>query len=259
MLRNVGRLISIAAQMRRGRNFACSYRTGRSHGVAAPKKRGSLEAHFDANREGPGIWKWRHYFPIYERHFGKFVGKEVHVAEVGIYSGGSLTMWRSYFGPQCSVYGIDREPACRQYEGERVAVFIGDQGDRSFWERFREKVPQVDILIDDGGHLPKQQRVTLEELLPHLRPGGVYLCEDVHGFNNRFGAYISGLQHALHFLRWIPDPVPTSSTNSFQRDIQSIHIYPFCVVIEKTDSPLERLTSPKHGTQWQPFFSRHLP
>jgi hypothetical protein len=27
------------------------------------------------------------------------------------------------------------------------------------------------------------------QMLPYLRPGGVYLCEDVHGINNRFAAY----------------------------------------------------------------------
>src|SRR4051812_44526614 len=51
-----------------------------------------LRAFFDARREGPGIWKWTHYFDIYHRHFARFVGREVHVLEIGIYSGGSLEM-----------------------------------------------------------------------------------------------------------------------------------------------------------------------
>src|SRR5437868_5558043 len=53
-----------------------------------------LQSYFDAYKEGPGIWKWMHYFDIYQRHFSKFVGREVHVLEVGIYSGGSLAMWK---------------------------------------------------------------------------------------------------------------------------------------------------------------------
>src|SRR3954453_17281724 len=51
---------------------------------------GPLRAHFEANREGPGIWKWLHYFDIYERHLKRFVGREVRILEVGVYSGGSL-------------------------------------------------------------------------------------------------------------------------------------------------------------------------
>ena len=141
-----------------------------------------LERYFDSVTEGPGIWKWRHYFDIYHRHFQKFVGRDVHVVEIGIYSGGSLPMWRHYFGERCRVYGVDIEAGCQVYANAHTQIFVGDQSDRSFWADFRKSVPHVDIVIDDGGHQPHQQQVTLEELLPHLRPGGVYLCEDVQVF-----------------------------------------------------------------------------
>src|SRR5215467_15051707 len=52
-----------------------------------------LLAWFNAHKEGAGIWKWMHYFDIYHRHLHKFAGREVHVLEVGIYAGGSLSMW----------------------------------------------------------------------------------------------------------------------------------------------------------------------
>ena len=65
----------------------------------------------------------------------------------------------------------------------KIHVLIGDQADRTFWRRMiaHGTLPPLDIVIDDGGHTPDQQRVTLEELLPHIRPGGVYVCEDIHG------------------------------------------------------------------------------
>jgi hypothetical protein len=50
--------------------------------------------------------------------------------------------------------------------GANTSIHIGDQGDREFWRAFRERVPPVDVLIDDGGHQPEQQIVTLEEMLP---------------------------------------------------------------------------------------------
>ncbi len=62
----------------------------------------------------------------------------------------------------------------------------------------RKTVPLVDIVIDDGGHLPEQQLVTLEELLPHVRPGGVYFCEDIHYNFNDFAAYVQGLSDNLN-------------------------------------------------------------
>src|SRR5262245_54320107 len=78
-----------------------------------PCQANPLEEYFDSHTQGACIRKWRHYFEIYHRHFRKFVGQNVHVLEIGIYSGGSLEMWRSYFGPQARIYGVDIEEACR--------------------------------------------------------------------------------------------------------------------------------------------------
>ncbi|MEA2177143.1 MAG: hypothetical protein QOG77_440 [Solirubrobacteraceae bacterium] len=205
---------------------------------------GRLEQYFDANTEGPGIWKFRHYFEIYERHFSKFVGSDVHVVEIGIYSGGSLRMWTDYFGADSHVYGVDIQEACRAYEGGPVKVFIGDQGDPAFWSDFRREVPLVDIVIDDGGHQVDQQIATLEAVLPHIRPGGVYMCEDVGGIHNRFQAYVNGLSRNL---------ASQFDATPFNQVVHSVHHYPFAVVIEKPPAPIARFVDERHGTKWEPF------
>jgi hypothetical protein len=217
-----------------------------------------LRAYFDSVTEGKGVWKWLHYFDIYHRHMQKFVGEEVHVLEVGIYSGGSLDMWKAYFGPKCRMYGVDIEQACKVYEDERTRVFIGDQADRNFWKGFRKEVPLLDVVIEDGGHLPEQQIVTLEETLPYMRPGAVYICEDIHGTHNRFAAYVHGLTTAMNAVA-LQDASADEGAQSvvrcsnLQRSIGSIHHYPFITVIEKASAPVDRLLSVKHGTVWQPF------
>ncbi len=209
---------------------------------------------------GPGIWKWNHYFDIYDRHFSRFRGREVHVLEIGIYSGGSLELWRNYFGQNCHIYGIDIEPACMAYEGDSVRVFIGDQGDRAFWKQFRQAVPTLDIVVDDGGHLPEQQIVTIEELLPYLRPGGVYLCEDRHGKQNGFAAYVYGMSWNINAIDQIqenfenPERRLLCKASALQAAIKSIHLYPFVTVIEKNDAKTTELVAPKVGTKWQPFY-----
>jgi hypothetical protein len=222
-----------------------------SHGTDSCDSPNPLRMYFDAITDGRGIWKWDHYFDIYHRHFQRFVGKEVRLLEVGIYSGGSLDMWKAYFGPKCVVYGVDVEEACKAYEDESTKVFIGDQSDRHFWRRVRDQAPIVDILIDDGGHAPEQQTVTLEGMLPHLRPGGVYLCEDIHGKHNRFAAYVFGLTDALNENRQIAEFASASS--ALQKSIYSVHSYPFVTVIEKAQSPVPEFVSLKRGTKWQPF------
>jgi hypothetical protein len=213
--------------------------------------------YFASHKEGRGIFKWTHYFDIYHRHLGKFVGRDVHVVEVGVYGGGSLDMWRQYFGPNAHITGVDIEDACKAFEGSRTTIHIGDQADRSFWKRFREQSPPADVIIDDGGHRPEQQRVTLEEMLPHLRPGGVYVCEDVHGVGNRFAQYVYSVADRLN--AFVRDPVGqgrgqlASIPTAIQASVRSVHLYPFVVVIERAEGPVDRFVAPKHGTEWQPF------
>ena len=211
---------------------------------AAPLASNPLLEYFEAHHTGPGILKWTHYFDLYHHHFQRFVGAEVHMVEVGIYSGGSLELWKRYFGPRLHLYGVDIEPACRAYESDQVQVFIGDQADRTFWREFRARVPRIDIVLDDGGHQHHQQIVTLEELLPHVSPGGVYVCEDIHGVNNGFGAYAAALSERLHAL---PGQTP------FQQSIDAVHLYPYVTVIERSRESRPELHVERRGTEWQPF------
>lgn len=216
----------------------------------------ALEAYFDSHTEGLGILKWKHYFNIYHRHFSKFIGQKVHILEVGVASGGSLEMWKNYFGSNCQIYGVDIEEACKAYEDDSIKIFIGDQTDRNFWKQFKREVPTLDIVIDDGGHEPHQQIATLEELLPHLRPGGVYLCEDIHGTFNNFHTYITGLTHNLNALQEFGyKPIKSGSglasfSTYFQDAIQSFHLYPFVVVIERSETSVSEFVAPLQGTKW---------
>lgn len=104
------------------------------------------------------IHKFDHYFEIYDRHFSKFRGKEVNVLEIGVSHGGSLQMWKEYFGQKCNIYGIDIFPKCKEFEEENIKIFIGSQSDRSFLQNVCEQIPKIDIIIDDGGHTMEQQK-----------------------------------------------------------------------------------------------------
>jgi hypothetical protein len=211
----------------------------------------ALWKYFDSHKDGRVIFKWMHYFDIYDRHFSKFVDRNVHIAEVGVLGGGSLEMWQHYFGDKCHVTGIDIDDRCKAYENNRTAIFIGDQADREFWKVFRERTPPVDVFIDDGGHTPEQQIVTLEEMLPHLRPGGVYLCEDIHGISNRFAAYAQQLADYLNSGSLTPSrdsefPI-TSKACDFQAGVCSVHFYPYVVAIERTPVPVSEFVCCARG------------
>lgn len=163
-------------------------------------------------------------------------------------------MWHSYFKEETQIYGVDIEPACKAYESDHVSVLVGDQADRTFWADCRKRIGGIDVFIDDGGHTVEQQRITLEEMLPFLRVGGVYLCEDIHGRFNRFGSFAQSLVNGLNQVEIVAEaPVLRSAVSQFQKSIHSIHFYPYVLVIEKNERPVERFCAPKHGTEWQPF------
>jgi len=215
----------------------------------AEATRNPLATYFDEHRGERTLHKWVHYFDIYDRHFRKFVGKPVNVVEVGVSGGGSLDMWRHYFGDGCRMYGIDIVESCKRFENEHTSIFIGDQEDREFWRRFRNEVPKIDVFIDDGGHTAEQQIVTAEEMLPHMNPGSVYLCEDVHGRDHGFLAYAGALSDSLHCItpEYSPNGEIRGERSLFQKGVASVHTYPFVVVLELHDFPPRSFVAPKHG------------
>src|SRR5207244_627210 len=99
------------------------------------------------------IHKWKHYFPIYERHFKDFVYKPVTFIEIGCGLGGSLQMWKRYFGPHARIIGIDVNPDCKKFEEDQVEVYIGQQQDLGFLERVIDQFGIPDIVVDDGSHI----------------------------------------------------------------------------------------------------------
>jgi cephalosporin hydroxylase len=223
----------------------------------APCPPGHIERYFDAHTQGLGIYKWRHYFPVYERHLNHLRGRAAHLIEIGVFSGGSLLMWCDYLGPNARITGVDIEPSCKACETDQVSVVIGDQGDPAFWEGFLAQAGPIDAVIDDGSHRPAHQIITLMALLPHLQPGGVYICEDVQRPDNEFSRFIDGFARNLDTCHHSPqrDGGDASDTTKFQRAIASVHRYPFVSVIERTQAPVDRFEAPRHGTEW-PAYAR---
>ncbi len=124
--------------------------------------------------------KYNTYFSVYEHIFKKYVGKNIIFVEVGVLNGGSLFMWREFFGPQARIIGIDLNPAALKWNDHGFEIYIGSQSDSDFWQTFYSKVGPIDILLDDGGHTNRQQVITTAESIPYINDGGILVVEDVH-------------------------------------------------------------------------------
>jgi hypothetical protein len=120
------------------------------------------------------------YFHVYDRIFSRFIGRKIIFVEIGVFEGGSLFMWRDFFGQSARIIGIDFNPNAKKWEKEGFEIFIGNQSDPLFWKAFFATIGDIDILLDDGGHTFEQQIITTEEVLPHIIDGGVLVVEDTH-------------------------------------------------------------------------------
>ena len=128
------------------------------------------------------------YFLAYDDIFTKYIGKEIIFVEVGVYGGGSLFMWRNFFGKQARIIGIDLNPEAKKWEKDGFEIFVGDQSDPDFWINFYKQIGEIDILLDDGGHTYVQQIITSEFALNNIKNGGVLVVEDTHtSYMEKFG------------------------------------------------------------------------
>ena len=186
------------------------------------------------------IYKWEHFFPAYEENFSSYRNKDFVFLEIGILYGGSLQMWRKYFGPLVTIVGIDINPECKSHEGLGINVRIGDQSDPNFLKSVIDEFGVPQIVLDDGSHQMHHINSSFDFLYPLMVPNSVYMVEDLHTayweeygggvfnemtFINRTKNFIDHL-NADH-SRGVIEP------NSFTRDTYSIHIYDSIVAFRK--------------------------
>jgi len=84
--------------------------------------------------------KYNNYFEVYDELLKEYRNKKIIFVEIGVFSGGSLFMWRNYFGKKARIIGIDLNPETKQFEKYGFEVFIGDQSKKSFWKNFLKKL-----------------------------------------------------------------------------------------------------------------------
>jgi methyltransferase family protein len=118
------------------------------------------------------------YAHAYERYLDPLAIKSL--LEIGVAQGGSLRAWHEWC-PEAEIHGIDFSDVplvegCAIHRGNVMdPLLLGSLG-------------EFDVIIDDGSHDPPEVHFALEQLWPHLRVGGWYVIEDLHG-----SAYDTGM------------------------------------------------------------------
>jgi len=156
-----------------------------------------------ANRYGTDKGTGRrghHYTRIYSELFDPLRDRPVRLLEIGLMGmrhdgwddaklrdtgrahgldAPSLRLWTHYF-PKGEIYGLDfndftavQIPHCK--------IFQADASSPEQLQAVAKEIGgQLDIIIDDASHASDHQQVTLGALFPALKPGGIFIIEDLH-------------------------------------------------------------------------------
>jgi len=135
------------------------------------------DEHIEGNNDKGSIHS---YIELYQEILDPYRDVALNMLEIGVARGYSLRMWREYFHEGCDVHGIDinKTPLI----DETLNVTYGDSQDAALWADWGP----VDVIIDDGDHSSMGQFKTAAAWLPKVRPGGLYLIEDVFEINPVF-------------------------------------------------------------------------
>lgn len=170
-----------------------------------------LAALFDRFCSDKGtFWQSRHHYAnAYHSVLGPMRDRLRSFVEIGIGedTAPSVAAWLRYF-PHAHIYPIDiKDPegfakrarpfgqterlvrhqaqfGCEyhreMWQDPRVHLSLGvDASDPAQLKRLVDLPGEVDVVLDDGSHLFRDQEATLQTLWPRLRLGGVYIIEDL--------------------------------------------------------------------------------
>ncbi|MFV8835701.1 glycosyltransferase family 2 protein [Aquisalimonas sp. APHAB1-3] len=126
--------------------------------------------------------KWSGTLDVYEHLFAPRRGDVRRLLEIGVQNGGSLELWAKYFDSADLILGCDIDPACAElvFHDPRIKVVSGDACVSETVRAVDAHSSAFDVIIDDGSHQVADVVRVFGKYFPRLRPGGVYVVEDLH-------------------------------------------------------------------------------
>jgi hypothetical protein len=129
-----------------------------------------------------------YYDKVYEKYFFPIKNKVKLLCEIGIggfwkdvnwVNGNSLKVWRDYF-TNSQILGLDIVKHTDIEDLDRINIDWINQSKKDLVIEYSNKLQDYDIILDDGSHNVYDQQITLAYFFKSLKPGGIYVLEDLH-------------------------------------------------------------------------------
>ena len=186
------------------------------------------------------------YFSVYDELFLKYRNKKIVFVEIGVLGGGSLFMWRKFFGNKARIIGVDMNPNARKWKDYGFEIIIGNQSDEKFWKKFISDIGPIDIVLDDGGHTYDQQIVTTEMLLENIKDGGILVVEDTHtSYMSGFGPKrYSFIEYTKNMIDLINNRFSKFNRKKSEKRVWSLRIFESIVAFSVNKRATKLISKP---------------
>jgi hypothetical protein len=156
------------------------------------------------------------YAYVYDMLFAPLRETPVKFCEIGLQIGGpeqgaestrgttdtpSIRMWQSYFR-SAKVYGLDISDFSA-FQNDTFEFHQVDCGDQKRLAEVAGKLPEMDVILDDGSHASFHQQLTFVELWPRLKSGGIYIIEDVNWVPKHIEAALPPVKKTAELFRFV--------------------------------------------------------
>ncbi len=223
----------------------------------------SIFADFESAGKNAGTDKilYHGYHRFYPYFFSHMRDSKISLLEIGLDANASVKLWKDYFS-KVTIYGVDIEDK-KAIEG--VIFFKGDQSKIEDLIRIKNQIPEtLNIIIDDGSHVPEHQMLTFNLLWDKLKGGGAYIIEDIetsfwdygkiYGYNVRGG--IKNVKTPFNQFLMAASSVNAEFKNNNYPSVNMLIDKSILQTIEMVSFAYNSIIIIKKDKQWDKFYGR---
>ena len=167
--------------------------------------------------------KWDLYLETYEQLLSKYRDKNINILEIGVQNGGSLETWGTYFDKAENIIGCDINTKCAdlQFHDQRIKVVVGDATTPETGQNIDRLAESFDLIIEDGSHTSRDIIAIFAEFFPRLRPGGLYIAEDLHCcYWEEWGGGLSSPYSGIEYFKTLCDCI--NANHWYRKDVTPV-------------------------------------